>query len=291
MLTLTPYESPELIPEGTIRTFETEMIPYADHRRRRILVWLPKDYDGVKRFPVIYLHDGQGVFECGDGQNKLRADRAVSGLSAEGISAIVVAIDTSSDRGAELTPPFPRGERGATVNGHPVPVIDAPSSTDTYAEFVVSTLKPLIDENFLTLPDPENTCIGGISAGGSASYYMLLRNPEVFGRAIVCSPGFPMFSLEKLLRYLDDYDFSRLKDHRIAFYNGDQGIDVTSVDYVLAVYRKFREKGMDRLHSMFLLDTRQTHDGAAWAKYLPEMIRFLLAEDNGEKGYFPDSAQ
>ena len=99
MLALTPYESPELIPEGTIRTFETEMIPYADHRRRRILVWLPKDYDGVKRFPVIYLHDGQGVFECGDGQNKLRADRAVSGLADEGISALVVAIDTYGQRG------------------------------------------------------------------------------------------------------------------------------------------------------------------------------------------------
>ena len=59
---------------------------------------------------------------------------------------------------------------------------------------------------------------------------------------------------------------------------------MTSVDYVLAVYRKFREKGMDRLHSMFLLDTRQTHNEAAWAKYLPELIRFLFAENNSEKG-------
>ena len=283
---MSPYGFPELIPEGTIKTFELEMVPYPDHRMRRILVWLPKDYDGEKRFPVIYLHDGQGVFECSDGQNKLRADRAVSGLLPQGISAIVVAIDTSADRGAELTPPFPRGERGVMVNGHPVPIIDQPSSTDTYAEFVISTLKPLIDENFMTLTDSENTCIGGISAGGSASFYMFLRNPEVFGRTIVCSPGFPMFSLEKLLGYLDDYDFSRLKDHRIAFYNGDQGIDVTSVDYVLAVYRKFREKGMDRRHNMFLLDTRQTHDGAAWEKYLPEMIRFLFAKDNSEKGHF-----
>ncbi len=283
-LNLQPYEYPELIPEGTLQTFELEMVPYPDHRRRRILVWLPSDYDGEKRFPVIYLHDGQGVFLCNDNRNKLLADRAVTSLQKEGISAIVVGIDTSADRGAELTPPFRRGGRGVMVNGHPIPVIDEPSSTDTYAEFVVSTLKPLIDENFLTLSGPENTCVGGISAGGSASYFMFLRNPEVFGRAIVCSPGFPMFDLEKLLQYLDDYDFERLKDHRIAFYNGDQGIDVTSVDYVLAVYRKFREKGMDRLHSMFLLDTRQTHNEAAWAKYLPELLRFLFAEDNSEKG-------
>ncbi|MBR6321746.1 MAG: hypothetical protein IKR59_02645 [Lachnospiraceae bacterium] len=283
-LELRPYEYPELIPEGTIQTFELEMVPYPDHRRRRILVWLPADYDGVKRFPVIYLHDGQGVFECNDGRNKLQADRAVVSLKKEGFSAIVVGIDTSMDRGAELTPPLPRGERGAVVNGHRIPLIDEPSSTDFYADFVVSTLKPLIDENFMTLPDFKNTCVGGISAGGSASYYMFLRNPEVFGRAIVCSPGFPMFSLEKLLALLDEYDFEKLKDHRIAFYNGDQSIDVTSVDYVLAVYRKFKEKGMDRLHSMFILDTRQSHNEAAWAKYLPELLHFLFAEDNSEKG-------
>lgn len=276
-ITLTPFDRPELIPQGKLYSFELEMVPYPDHRRRRIQVWTPEEYDGVRRFPVVYMHDGQGVFECGDGEDKLVPDRTLTGLKEEGISAIVVAIDTSSDRGAELTPPFPRAGRGIKVNGFRIPVIDEPSSTDTYAEFVVSTLKPIIDEKFMTLTGPENTCVGGVSAGGSASYYMMLRNPEVFGRAIVFSPGFPMFSLEELLKYLDEYDFSRLDGHRIAFYNGDQSIDVTSVDHVLAVYRKFREKGMDKTRNMFLLDTRQSHEGKAWAKYLPEMLRFLLS--------------
>ena len=45
-LNLRPYDHLELIPEGTIQTFELEMVPYPDHRRRRILVWLPADYDG-----------------------------------------------------------------------------------------------------------------------------------------------------------------------------------------------------------------------------------------------------
>lgn len=283
-LDLQPYDHPELIPEGKIVTFELEMVPYPDRRRRRILVWLPADYDGVKRFPVMYFHDGQGVFRNGDGDFKLDADRAFSSLRKEGISAIAVGIDTAETRGAELTPPFTRGERGGSVNGFRIPIIDEPSTTDLYAEFVVSTLKPLIDENFMTLPDPENTAVGGISAGGSASYYMILRNPEVFGRAMVCSPGFPMFSLDALLQYLDEYDISRLDGHRIAFYNGDQSIDVTSVDYVLAVYRKLKDKGLDRHRAMFLLDTRQSHSNAAWGKYLPEILHFLFAEDNGEAG-------
>ena len=283
-LTLTPYEAGDLIPVGTLQTFETEMIPYPDHRRRTIRVWLPEDYDGVKRFPVVYLHDGQGVFQTGDGKFKLNPDRALAALRAEGISAMVVAIDTGEDRGAELTPPLKRGEPGIEVNGFKIPLIPEPSTTDIYAEFIVKHLKPMIDENFMTLPDCANTVVGGISAGGSASYFMILKYPEVFGRAIICSPGFPMFDLDNMLRELDEYDMDRLKGHRLAFYNGDQGIDVTSFDYVIAVYKKLKALGFTRRELMLLMDTRQTHSEAAWGKFMPEFLRFLLAEDNSEPG-------
>ena len=93
-----------------------------------------------------------------------------------------------------------------------------------------------------------------------------------------------MFDLDNMLRELDEYDFEKLKGHRLAFYNGDQGIDVTSFGYVIAVYRKLKEKGLTRKDMMLLMDTRQTHSEAAWGKYLPEFLRFLLAEDNTEPG-------
>lgn len=276
----------EAVPEGKVYAFSMVMTPYPDKRTRRIRVWLPAAYDGKRRFPVIYMHDGQNVIAGeGDPLNKLYMDRAVSVMAKEyGLSAIVVAVDTSDDRGAELTPPYERNGRGVAVNGFHIPIIDEKSSTDLYARFIVEDLKPVIDDCFLTLPDVMNTYVGGISAGGSASYYMILEYPEVFGRAIVMSPGFPMFSMEALLKMLDGYDMSRLEGHRIAFYNGDQGIDVTSVDYVLAVYRKLKALGMDEKHCMFLLDTRQTHYETAWAKWLPEMLRFLMPEDNSQPG-------
>jgi len=285
MLITQPYDHPELIPAGKIQTITLTMEAYPDKRQRRILVWTPEDYDGVKRLPVIYMHDGQGVFACGDGRNKLEMDRAVMALAGEGLSAIVVAIDTAETRGTELTPPYPRRQAGADVNGHRLPLIEDASTTPLYGEFIVKQVKPLIDAEFATLPDAAHTTIGGISAGGSASYYLFLRYPEVFGRAIVCSPGFPMFRPNALLEELDGYDFVRLADHRIAFFNGDQGIDVTSVDDVLAVYRKFKAKGMDRRQAMFLFDSRQTHNEAAWAKYMPEILRFLMKEDNSEAGF------
>jgi predicted alpha/beta superfamily hydrolase len=279
-LTLSPYPYSDQIPHGTLQTFEIEMKPYPDARRRTIRVWLPEQYDGQRRYPVLYLHDGQNVFRGPDDRAKWECDRALTALAGEGISCIVVAIDTAETRGSELTPAHPRAATGITVNGIAVPVIREPSTSDLYADFVVHCLKPLIDENFMTLTDAGSTCIGGASAGGTMSYYMMLRNPEVFGRALCYSPGFPIFSLDGLLQILDEYDFSRLKDHRISFYNGDVGLESTSMSYVVAVYRKLREKGLDSTQVMAMIDTRQPHYESAWSKYLPESLRFLFAKDN-----------
>lgn len=283
-LELTPYEHNDLIPNGQVLTFEMEMTPYPDARRRTIRVWLPGDYDGVKRFPVVYMHDGQGLFRAPNGRAAFDVDRILTDLTKEGISAIVVGIDTDmKNRRTELTPPLPRGENpDAVPSKFGLPAFTEASTTDLYADFVIDYLKPAIDENFMTLTDPVNTCVAGASAGGSASFYMMLRNPEIFGRAIVFSPGFPRFPKDLLLKYLDDYDFAKIADHRIAFYNGDQGLDQSSVDHVLAVYRKMREKGLDNQHCMFLLDTRQSHYAAGWSKHLPELLRFVFAADNSQ---------
>ncbi len=279
-LELKPCENNNLISCGTLETFETEMVTYEDHRKRMIRVWLPEDYDGVKRFPVIYMHDGEALFENDFGFAALDMDKVLTALKAEGISAIVVGIDSGrTTRGGELTPPFPRGESGAVINGVKIPILE-PSTTPDYARFVVEYLKPDIDEKYMTLPDMENTCIGGVSAGGSASFYMMLTYPEIFGKAIICSPGFPMFDPEKFLSYVENYDIEKLKDHRLVFYNGDQGIDVTSVDLVLAVYRILKKRGLDRRQTMFIFDSRQTHYNAAWRKYMPEFLRFLFLQDN-----------
>ena len=79
---------------------------------------------------------------------------------------------------------------------------------------------------------------------------------------------------------LDSYDYKRLEGHRIAFYNGDQGLDTTSTRVVFNVYRKLRDMGLDTSRNMVLIDSRQTHYEAAWRTYLPDLLRFLLAENN-----------
>lgn len=269
----------EAIPHGTLQIFELEMRPYPDARRRRIRVWLPEEYNGVTRFPVLYMHDGQALFRGEDDRTKWDCDRTVTALAGEGLACIIVGIDSAETRGEELTPPYPLSGR-AMVNGQPLPFVAMERTSDTYAEFVVSCLKPLIDANYCTLPDPAHTGIGGASAGGSQSYYMALRNPEVFGRALICSPGFPLLDIEAILAELDSYDMTRLAGSRFYFYNGDQMIDATSVDDVLAVYRRLRQRGLDASQNMFLFDSREGHYDAAWARIFPDALRWLFAEDN-----------
>ena len=73
---------------------------------------------------------------------------------------------------------------------------------------------------------------------------------------------------------------TRLAGSRFYFYNGDQMIDATSVDDVLAVYRRLRQRGLDASQNMFLFDSREGHYDAAWARIFPDALRWLFAEDN-----------
>lgn len=279
-LELLPFEHPEWIYSGKLFTVEMEMVPYPDRRRRTIRIWLPESYDGVRRYPVVYFHDGQYVFTNPEQPNVLRADETITRLADEGIEAIIVGVDTGDRRLEELTPPGPR----SVLPFNPLFPAQKPSAgestTDTYMTFIADTLKPLIDSEFMTLPDPSNTCIAGVSAGGSCSLYMAMYRPEVFGRAIAFSPGLPRFTLEGLMDIVDNYDISRLKESRIVFYNGDQGLDATSLLYVVQVYRRFKERGLDRTQLMMLTDSREAHLYAAWGKYFPEFMRFLFEKDN-----------
>jgi len=93
------------------------------------------------------------------------------------LKVIVVGIDNGgSERTNELTP----WENATYGDG----------KGDLYTDFIVETLKPYIDQNYRTLNDASNTTIGGSSFGVLISFYGALRNPEVFGNAIVFSPSF-----------------------------------------------------------------------------------------------------
>ena len=144
-------------------------------------MWLPPGYNRRRRYPVLYLHDGQNLFDVPprslsghEWQFDETADRLIREKKIEPL--ILVGIDnTEDDRLAEYTPtPDPKygGGRG-----------------DLYGRFLVEELKPFIDHTYQTHRGPTNTGLGGSSLGGLISLHLGLKYPEVFGKLAVVSPS------------------------------------------------------------------------------------------------------
>ena len=152
------------------------------------------------------------------------------------------------------------------------------------------TLKPLIDENFMTLADAAHTGIGGSSMGGLQSFYMTMRDPDVFGRSLDLSPGLDILDVS-CLELIDSYDPKRLENARFYLYSGDQGMDVTIMYSMLTVYRRLKDMlKLTNRQIAAIVDSRESHWGSSWSKYLSDGIRFLFSEDNSVESP-PDFSQ
>jgi predicted alpha/beta superfamily hydrolase len=148
-------------------------------RTRRIWIYLPPDYaTSQQRYPVLYMHDGQNLFDAATSYaGEWGVDETLDSLHARGdLAAIVVGIDNGQQRRFDEYSPWshPEGHGG---------------DGDAYVDFLVHTLKPYIDARFRTRPERAHTSIAGSSMGGVISLYAALKHPEVFGSAGVFSPA------------------------------------------------------------------------------------------------------
>jgi predicted alpha/beta superfamily hydrolase len=150
---------------------------------RDITVYLPPGYDAdaPERFPVLYLHDGQNLFDPQSafkkGEHWRVAETATRLIDAGELPRLIIVGINNSGAGRlyEYTPSHDRRRGGG--------------GADAYAHLVIDELKPFIDAQYRTTPHAANTGIGGSSLGGLVSLYVALKHPEVFGRAAVLSPS------------------------------------------------------------------------------------------------------
>ncbi len=149
-------------------------------RTRRILIYLPENYVTAKlRYPVLYIHDGQNVF---DDATAFAGEWGVDEFldSAKAKQCIVVAIDNGGNKRMNEYSPY-----DFTLN--PQKPKENKGEGAQYVEFLTKTLKPFIDKKYRTLKDKKNTFITGSSMGGLISFYAVLKYPKVFGGAGVFS--------------------------------------------------------------------------------------------------------
>jgi alpha-glucosidase len=146
-------------------------------RQRRVWIYLPAGYDtGKKQYPVIYMHDGQNLFdEYTSSYGEWGIDELMDKIPAQQES-IIVGIDHGGE--FRITEYDPYNSKYGEGRG------------DDYVQFLIKDLKPYIDAHYFTQSDAAHTTIAGSSMGGLISMYATLKYPEVFGNAGIFSPAF-----------------------------------------------------------------------------------------------------
>ena len=144
--------------------------------KRKIWIYLPLDYDkSNKKYPVIYMHDGQNLFDAKTSYaGEWNVDETLDSIKAK---VIVVGIENGGDKRMDELTPFKNEKHGG-------------GKADKYLDFLIQTLKPNIDTNYRTKTSAKNTCFFGSSLGGLISFYGALKYPEIFGKVGCFSPSF-----------------------------------------------------------------------------------------------------
>jgi predicted alpha/beta superfamily hydrolase len=158
-------------------------LPSAFVEPREVQVWLPPGYDTEpqRRYPVLYLHDGQNLFDDVAAGAEWQVDETAQRLVLAGAvrPLIIVGVSSTGTRTRDYTPvPMRLGEAGIQGGG-----------AADYGRYLVQELKPLIDARFRTQPGRDSTAVGGSSFGGLVSMWLVLNHGDVFGAALVVSPS------------------------------------------------------------------------------------------------------
>ncbi len=246
------------------------------NNQRDLLVYLPPSYEeSTSRYPVIYLHDGQNLFDDATSfAGEWHVDETMEALSKQGIEAIIVGLPNNGEERLNEYSPFKDSKRGG-------------GQGDLYLSFIVDTVKPIIDQSFRTLVEREHTGIMGSSMGGLISLYAFFRYPETFGFVGAMSPSL-FFAKGAIFDYADSAGYS---PGRIYMDAGTreygEGRRWTSVPWrsrryyasVRRMNRLLANKGYrPRRNLLYLEEKWANHEEAAWARRLPQALRFLLGK-------------
>lgn len=243
-----------------VRIIDTAFVMPQLGRTRRIWIYLPADYaTSSKRYPVMYMHDGQNIFDAYTAfAGEWEVDETLDALIKMGTPpCIVVGIDNGPERMTEYNPytfeKFGKGEG------------------DKYVDFLVKTLKPFIDSSYRTVASKENTIIAGSSMGGLISYYALLKYPGVFGKAGVFSPS---FWIADKIKKLTDTNSNKLTG-KLFFYIGALEGD-SNVKNMEAIVNILGEKSPAIIYSV--VDPEGQHNEQAWRKWFVAFYKWIMAD-------------
>ncbi len=278
---------------GTIERIENFASAFVT--TRNIDVWLPESFNYHKKYAVLYMHDGQMLYDSVITWNKQswNLDDVLDKLLKQQLirDVIVVGIwNGGAKRHQDYFPQKPfealtaieqdtvtaQLQRLGRVKEKFIPV------SDNYLKFIVKELKPLIDKKYPTYTNQKNTFIAGSSMGGLISMYAMCEYPQVFGGAACISTHWPgTFTLasnpmpDAFLQYLSS-NLPSSKNHKIYFDCGDQTLDSMYPSIQKKVDALMQSKGFNKKHWLTKFFPGENHSEQAWNKRLNIPMEFLL---------------
>lgn len=227
---------------------------------RDVIVWLPPDYDKdlTKKYAVLYMHDGQNLFDPKTSSfgTDWQVDESCDSLIKMGKipPVIVVGINNTADRNLEYSP----GSKGTA-----------------YMNFIIYQLKPMIDSTYRTLTDRKHTFVGGSSMGGLISMMLVWEHPKVFYGAICMSPAFQYQDFDYIPKITSDK--TSKKNIKIYFDIGTVGLETQLQPGLDAMVKALNSKDYLKNKDYFYVkEENAKHTEADWARRLPKALIFLL---------------
>lgn len=249
---------PNYLPQVLLISDEFE-IPQLN-KTRKIWALLPHDYDSTEeRYPVMYLHDAQNLFNEEAQYGNWEIDKKLAVMSEYKIGKIIIiAIEHAEEERLK------EYNVGKTILGK--------GQGKKYIRFVTETLKPFVDTNFRTKTERQHTGIGGSSMGGLVSIFSGLRYPEVYGKLMIFSPSLWVVPKLKI-----DSDLTNTDDTKIYLYAGGDESE-TMIEHVQifkdnAISSEFVK---DKMKINLSINMQGKHNETYWSDEFPKAIEWLF---------------
>ncbi|RMA58837.1 alpha/beta hydrolase-fold protein [Ulvibacter antarcticus] len=265
---------------------------------RTVDIWTPKDYSEEKEYAVLYMHDGQNLFDATTTWNNQEwmIDELASKLMSEGEIKDIIVVGIHNIPEIRHYEYFPRkaflmlSEKDqdsiisdARKNNSDISLNSF--TADDYLKFIVEEVKSYVDENFSTATERDNTVISGSSMGGLISMYAICEYPEVFGGAACISTHWPGFMPKEnnpmpnaFFKYLND-NIPSPETHQFYFDFGTETLDQYYPPFENDLNTIFKEKGYSEVNYKNLKFEGADHSEASWQKRFDIPLSILFKKE------------
>jgi len=275
---------------GTL--IRVDSFPSLNITQRSVDVWLPENYSSEKKYAVLYMHDGQNLFDATTtwNQQEWKIDEVASKLINKGLvrDFIVVGIhNIPKIRWQDLFPEkamnfLSEKDRNTLFKEAEKNKFSINLTGDEYLKFLVKELKPFIDKTYSVYTNKANTFVAGASMGGLMSMYAVAEYPDVFEGAACISTHWVGASPKEnnplptaIFKYLEN-NLPSAKIHKMYFDYGNKTLDQFYPQYASIVDSIFKKGGYSDLNFKNLFFEGTDHSELSWQKRVDIPLTFLL---------------